>query len=186
MFTEYKLMCLWGKSEIEAWKTIIQCFTGTLLRWWETKSSPKLLEKMEAEVLNDEAGDVIHNLDVTTISNMIGALTSMILEHWCGSETEIANKNEVSLMNLKYHKMSQYEYFHRDWMQRIYEVKDSKNLLWKQVYLAALPSRFVDYIRLQEVFQLPFESYTWGEIYAHITKTLVSLCTSSKVNKSLE
>ena len=45
---------------------------------------------------------------------------------------------------------------------------------------------FVDYIRLQEVFQLSFESYTWGEIYAHITKTLVSLCTSSKVNKYLE
>ena len=110
----------------------------------------------------------------------------MILEHWCGSETEIADKNEVILMNLKCHKMSQYEDFHRDWMQRIYEVKDSKNLLWKQVYLIALPSRFVDYIILQEVFQLPFESYTWGDIYALITKTLVSLCNSSKVNKSLE
>lgn len=71
-------------------------------------------------------------------------------------------------------------------MQRIYEVKDSKNLLWKQVYLVVVPSKFVDYIRMQEVFQLPFESYTWGEIYSHITKTLVSLCTSSKVNKSLE
>jgi hypothetical protein len=129
---------------------------------------------------------VIHNPDGTVISNMIGALTSMILEHWCGSETEIADKNEVILMNLKCHKMSQYDDFHRDWMQRIYEVKDSKNLLWKQVYLAALPSKFVDYIRMQEVFQLPFESYTWGEIYSLITKTLVSLCTSSKVNKSLE
>lgn len=82
--------------------------------------------------------------------------------------------------------MSQYEDFHRDWMQKIYEVKDSKNLLWKWVYLVALPSRFVDYIRLQEVFQFPFESYTWREIYAHITKTLLSLCTSSKVNRSLE
>ena len=36
MFIEYKLMCLRGKSEIEACKTIIQCFIGTLLRWWET------------------------------------------------------------------------------------------------------------------------------------------------------
>ena len=71
-------------------------------------------------------------------------------------------------------------------MQRVYEVKDSKNLLWKHVYLAAFPSKFFDYIRMQEVFQLPFESYTWGEIYSLITKTLVSLCTSSKVNKSLE
>lgn len=65
-------------------------------------------------------------------------------------------------------------------------MKDSKNLLWKQGYLAALPSRFVDYIKLQEVFQLPFELYTWREIYSLITKTLVSLCTSSKVNRSLE
>ena len=56
----------------------------------------------------------------------------------------------------------------------------------EQVYLAALPSKFVDYIRMQEVFQLPFEAYTWREIYDLITKTLVSLCTSSKVNKSLE
>lgn len=117
---------------------------------------------MEEEIFKHENGDVIHNPDGTTISNMIGALTSMILEHWCGSETKIANKNEVILMKLKFHKMSQFEEFYKDWIQRIYEVKDSKNLLWKQVYLAALPSRFVDYIRLQEVFQLPFESYTWG------------------------
>lgn len=81
MFIEYKLMCLRGKSEIEACKTIIQCFTGMLLRWWETESSPKLLAKMEAEVMKDEGGDVIHNPDGTTISKMIGALTSMMLEH---------------------------------------------------------------------------------------------------------
>ena len=137
-------------------------------------------------MLKDEKGDGIHNPDGTVRNNMIGALTSMILEHWCGSETEIANKHEVILMNLKFHKMSQYDDFHRDWMQRTYEVKDSKNLLWKHIYLVSLPSKFVDYIRMQEVFQLSFESYTWGEIYSHITKTLVSLCTSSKVNKSLE
>ena len=69
---------------------------------------------MEEEVLKDEKGDVIHNPDDTVINNMIGALTSMILEHWCGSETEIADKNEVILMNLKCHKISQYEDFHRD------------------------------------------------------------------------
>lgn len=33
MYTEYKLMCLRGKSEIDACRTIIQCFTGALLRW---------------------------------------------------------------------------------------------------------------------------------------------------------
>lgn len=115
---------------------------------------------MERELLKDEVGDIIHNRDGTTQSNMIGALTSMILEHWCGSETEIANKHEVILINFKCNKMSQFEDFHQDWMQRIYEVKDSKNLLWTQVYLAAFPSTFVDYIRLQEIFQLPFESYT--------------------------
>lgn len=26
-------------------------------------------------------------------SNMIGALTTMILEHWCGTEKEIADKH---------------------------------------------------------------------------------------------
>ena len=71
-------------------------------------------------------------------------------------------------------------------MQRIYEVKDSKNILWKHVYLAALLSRYVDLLRLQDAFQLPFESSTRGEIYSIVTKTLVGLCTSSKVNKSLE
>lgn len=39
---------------------------------------------------------------------------------------------------------------------------------------------------MQEIFQLPFESYTRGEIYSHIKKTLICLCTSSKYNKSLE
>lgn len=109
-------MCLRGKSEIEAYKAIIQCFIGTLLRWWETESSPKLLAKMEEEVLKDEAGDIINNPYGSTMSKMIGSLTSMILEHWCGSEIEIADKNEVILMNLKCHNMSQYEDFHRDWM----------------------------------------------------------------------
>ena len=80
-------------------------FYTTLLRWWETESSTALLIKMEAEVLEDEAGDVIHNSDGSTTSNMIGSLTSMILEHWCGSATAIADKNEVILVNLKCHNM---------------------------------------------------------------------------------
>jgi len=90
------------------------------------------------------------------------------------------------LINLKCKKMCQYEYFHRDWAQRIYEVRGSQNDLWKQVYLAALPSKFVEYIQQQEVFQTSFENYTWGEIYCNITKALVGLCTSMKVNKSLQ
>jgi len=36
------------------------------------------------------------------------------------------------------------------------------------------------------VIQSPFESYTRGKIYSLITKTLVSLCTSSKVDRFLE
>lgn len=82
--------------------------------------------------------------------------------------------------------MSQYEDFHRDWNQGIYEVKDSQNTLWKQVYLASLPSKFVEYIERQEVFQTYFETYTWGEIYCNVTKSFVGLCTSMKVNKSLQ
>ena len=178
MFTEYKLMCLKGKNEVEACKSIIQCFTRTLLKWWETETSLASVKKMENEILKYEGGDIIHNLDGSPQSNMIGALTSLILEHWCGGEIELENKHEMILMNLKCYKMSQYEDFHRDWVQRIYEVKDSKNLLWKKVYLAALPSKFVYYLRQQEAFQFPFESFTWGEIYSIITKTLVGMCIS--------
>jgi len=104
---------------------------------------------MEEECLKDTEGNFIHIADGSVQRNMVGALTSMILEDWCGSEEELADKHEVILMNLKCNKMSQFEDFHRDWVQRIYEVKDSKNLLWKHVYLAVLPSRFVNYIKLQ-------------------------------------
>ena len=82
--------------------------------------------------------------------------------------------------------MANYDDFHREWMQRIYEVADSKNLLWKQVYLAALPSKYVDYFKAQGIFQMPYETYTWGEIYSIITSALVGLCTSTKVNKSIQ
>ena len=99
---------------------------------------------MVEEVVKDEVGDVVHTFEGKPRNNMIGVLTFMILEHWCGLDTEISNKHAMILMNLKCKKMSQYEYFHRDWVQRIYEVEDTKNLLWKQVYLAALPSKFVD------------------------------------------
>lgn len=110
-------MCLRGKSEIEACKTIIQCFTGRLLRWWENESSPALIAKMEEKCLKDAEGNIIHNSDGSVQSNMIRALTSMILEHWCGSEEELADKHEVILMNLKCSKMSQFEDFHKDWVQ---------------------------------------------------------------------
>ena len=178
-------MCVGGKSEVEACKTLIQCFNGTLARQWELESSPALTKKMEEEVLKDENGDIMFHPDGTPINNMIGVVIAMIFEHWCGTETIASDKNEIILMNLKCMKMSQYEDFHRDWMQRIFLVKDPKNLLWKQVYLAALPSKLVDFIKLQEFFQLPFETYTRGEIYSVITKALVSLCTRSKMNKYL-
>lgn len=185
MYTEYKLMCMRGKSEVESCKTLIQCFTGTLQRWWEVESSPALIDKIEAEVVKDEEGDIFHKEDGDPQNNLIGALTSFILEHWCGTTVEIENKHELFLMNLKCRKMSQYEDFHRDWTQRIYEFKDSQNTLWKQVYLKALPTKFVEYIQSQEVFQTSFGTYTWGEIYCNITKALVGLCTNMKVNKSL-
>lgn len=101
MFTKYKLMCIKGKNEIEACKSVIQCFTGTLLRWWETESSPTFVIKMENEFLKDGGGDIIHNVDGDPQSNTIGALISFILEHWCGGEIEIANKNEMILMKIK-------------------------------------------------------------------------------------
>jgi hypothetical protein len=88
-------------------------------------------------------------------------------------------------MNMKCRKMSEYEEFHKDWTQRIFEVQDSQNLLWKQVYLAAIPSKFVEYLKMQEVFKLPYEMYTWGEIYSLITKALIGLCTSMKVQNSV-
>jgi len=34
---------------------------------------------------------------------------------------------------------------------------------------------------MQEVFKLPYEMYTWGEIYSLITKALIGLCVNMKV-----
>lgn len=92
------------------------------------------------------------------MNNMIGALTTLILEHWFGTETEISDKHETVLMNMKCRKMLEYEQFHKEWTQRIFEVKDSKNLLWKQVYMTALPSRFVEYLKIEDTFSLPYET----------------------------
>jgi hypothetical protein len=178
-------MCMKGKTEIEACKSIIQCFTGTLNKWWEVISSLVMIAKMEAEVLRDEQGDIVYHTDGSPHNNMIGALTTTILEHWCGTESELADKHELILMNMKCRKMCEYEEFHKEWTQRIFEVQDSQNLLWKQVYLAAIPSKFVEYLKMQEVFKLPYEMYTWGEIYSLITKALIGLCTSMKVQSSV-
>ena len=62
---------------------------------------------------------------------MIGALATMILEHWCGTKNEISDKHALILMISKCKSMTHYDDFHREWMQHIYEVADSKNLLWK-------------------------------------------------------
>jgi hypothetical protein len=48
-----------GKSEIESCKSIIQCFIGTLAKWWEIKSSLALVKKMEKEQVKDENGDIV-------------------------------------------------------------------------------------------------------------------------------
>jgi hypothetical protein len=185
MLVAYKIMCMKGKGEVESCKSLIQCFTGSLSKWWEITSSPMMIQKMESENLKDEQGDIVYHADGTAMNNMIGALTTLILEHWCGTEREISDKHETVLMNMKCRKMSEYEQFHKEWIQRIFEVKESKNLLWKQVYMAALPSRFVDYLRNEDTFPLPYETYTWGEIYSIITKALLGLCTSIKMQKSV-
>jgi hypothetical protein len=109
MFVSYKIMCMKGKGEVEACKSIIQCFTGSLSKWWEITSSPIMLSKMESETLKDEQGDIVYHADGTPMSNMIGALTTLILEHWCGTEKEISDKHEIVLMNMKCRKMSEYE-----------------------------------------------------------------------------
>lgn len=54
MYVSYKVMCMKGKSETEACKSIIQCFTGTLSKWYEFISSPIMITKMETKVLRDE------------------------------------------------------------------------------------------------------------------------------------
>lgn len=62
-------------------------------------------------------------------NNMMGALTSMIMEHWYGVENEVSNNDSIVLMNLKCKNTSQYQDFRRDWVQRIYEANDCKKLL---------------------------------------------------------
>jgi len=69
--------------------------------WWEIESSSDLVAKMEEQLLKDKQGNIIHNTDGTVQNNMIGSLTSMIVEHWHGSEAEMDDKHEVILMNLK-------------------------------------------------------------------------------------
>jgi hypothetical protein len=81
MLVAYKIMCMKGKGEVEACKSLIQCFTGSLSKWWETISSPLMLQKLEAEHLKDEQGYLVYHTDGTPMSNMIGALTTLILEH---------------------------------------------------------------------------------------------------------
>jgi hypothetical protein len=83
------------------------------------------------------------------MNNMIGALTTLILEHWCGTEAKNSDKHEIVLMNMKCRKMSEFEQFHKECTQRSFEVKDRKNLLWKQVYMVALPSKFVEYLKME-------------------------------------
>ena len=56
---------------------------------------------MVEEFVKDEQGDNVLHEDGSAQRKMIGALTSMILEHWFGSETEILDKNSHILMNLK-------------------------------------------------------------------------------------
>ena len=51
MIVEYRMMCVEGKTKVQACKTLIACFTGTLARWWELESSPAMITKMEQEVL---------------------------------------------------------------------------------------------------------------------------------------
>jgi hypothetical protein len=67
-----------GKGEVEACKSLIQCFTGSLSKWWEITSSPMMIQKMEAENLKDEQGDIVYHSDGTAMNNMIGALTTLI------------------------------------------------------------------------------------------------------------
>jgi hypothetical protein len=110
-------MCMKGKSETKAFKFLIQCFRGTLSKWWEVISPPIMITKMEAEVLRDEQGDVVYHLNGTPQNNMIGALTTLILKHWCGTEKELADKHKMILMNVKCRKMSEYEEFHKEYLK---------------------------------------------------------------------
>ena len=86
---------------------------------------------MEKETLKDDNGDIIFHEDGNPQSNMIGVLTTMILKHWCGTENEISDKHALILMNSKCTSMTHYDDFHREWMQRINEVADGKNMIWK-------------------------------------------------------
>jgi len=72
----------------------------------------------------------------------------------------MADKHALIMMNMKCKTMSQYDDFHREWTQRIYEVKYSKNILWKHVYLAAIPNKYVEYLKAQDVFKKPYELHT--------------------------
>ena len=71
MYVSYRIMCMKGKHEIEACKCLIQCFTGTLAKWWEIESSPALVDKMEKEILRDDVEDIIFHDDGKPQSNMI-------------------------------------------------------------------------------------------------------------------
>jgi hypothetical protein len=89
------------------------------------------LRKWKKEQVKYENGDIVFKEDGPTKNNMNCALTTFILTHWCGTEQELPDKHVIILLGMKCKRMSNYDDFHRGWTQRIYEVKDSKNLLWK-------------------------------------------------------
>ena len=48
---------------------------------------------------------------------------------------------------MKCKRLVDFEQLHTDWSHRIQFLKDGNNPLWKQKYLAALPSRFLEFMK---------------------------------------
>lgn len=60
-----------------------------------------MFENMEKEESKDEVGDIVLKEYGFSHNNMVGALTTHILECWCRTEEEIVDKHSIILMNMK-------------------------------------------------------------------------------------
>ena len=75
---------------------------------------------------------------------------------------------------MKCKRLVDFKQFHTEWSHSIHFVKYGNNPLWKQNYLVALPSIFLEFMKTHMSADLT--NYGYGDYYTLVTSAIIKLC----------
>ncbi|CAN6996039.1 unnamed protein product, partial [Brassica oleracea var. botrytis] len=180
-----------GNDDKQSCVLLIVGFNGALRYWWDNSldnvTRKSIINHTETRTIENTEGE----LEQVETQNAVEVLIHTITMHFIGNPKEELESKKIILTNLRCPTLGDFKWYKDVFVTNIFQRNDCTQAFWKERFIAGLPTYFAERVtnKLKEYSRgqpIPWNSITYGQLFAFIKKEGLAICQDHKDKKRNE